>query len=100
MNNEIKILSALKQALPGHNVECVLDACTNCKLVYVDNELVGFFEGYFFTKDFDNPEIEIKIKAPLKSIEKFIQNGGFTTQIRLGVERGLKEWREESRRNN
>lgn len=50
-------------------------------------------------KDFDNPEIEIKIKAPLKSIEDFIyecEGSGGVAVVMNAVERGLEEWWEKS----
>lgn len=102
MKNVVKVTEALIKAFPGHHVvsRCI-EGNYNTESVFIDGKCVGLFYEDFLQKDFDNPEIEIKIKAPLKNVECFISNEWRNTHgIREAVERGLKEWEEGSRANN
>lgn len=95
MKNAIKIMSALKQAFPGHVVEYQYKESANVYSIFLDRSVyLGSFEREVFEADFDNPEIEIKIKAPLKNIEWFVKDASSFGIIRGAVEKGLNEWRE------
>lgn len=101
MKNADKILNALKQAYPQAHFTVVTDNPMYEERVFLDGNLIARFSSFFWDKDFDKPDIEIKIKAPLDSIEDFLIDaeecdGGFYQ----AVERGLKEWREGSHQNN
>lgn len=99
MKNAIKILSALKREFPGHRVESIFNYDkTYC--IFIDGKCVGTFEEHFFEKDFDNPEIEIKVKAPLYNIKEFLEEVECDGIFYNAVERGLKEWEEGSPENN
>lgn len=101
MKNSIKIMAALKQMFPGHVVEYQYKQAHNVYSIFLDRcEHIATFDSYFFEADFDNPEIEIKIKAPLKNIEWFVKDASSFGIIRGAVERGLEEWREGSQQNN
>lgn len=101
MKNVIKLMAALKQAFPAHKVDNrVIDDNFNMECIFIDDKCVGHFYEDFLQEDFDNPEIEIKIKAPLKNIEWFIKDASSYGIIRGAVERGFEEWREGSQQNN
>lgn len=101
MKNAEKILTAMEKAFTGHKIEILFNFIEKKYSIYLDEQYVGNFEEWFLKQDFDNPEIEIKIKAPLKNIEKFIANNYINNYgVREAVERGLKEWEEGSRANN
>lgn len=100
MKNEMKVLDALQKEFIGKEMASVYNPITQMYDIYMNNEFIGAFRDDFFKHDFENPEIEIKIKAPLKSFENFIKNGGYTSYMRLAVEGGLKEWEKESQENN
>lgn len=101
MKNAIKVMAALKQALPGHRVEnFLIDDNYDMQSIFVDGKCVGHFYADFFQHDFDNPEIEIKVKAPLYNIKDFLEEVECDGVFYHAVERGLKEWQEESHPNN
>lgn len=101
MKNSIKVMAALKRALPGHKVEnSFIEENYNMESIFVDGKCIGLFYEDFFQKDYDNPEIEITIKAPLNNIKWFVKDGSSFGIIRGAVERGLMEWEEESQRNS
>ena len=109
MKNAIKIMAALKQAFPGHNVEISHNFNAKIYCVFIDENYVGNFEERFIEQDFDNSEIEIKVKASLKNFIDFIDNTYKNEKIfdvvesrvsegiiRHAIEKGLREWCEES----
>lgn len=101
MKNAIKVMAALKQALPGHRVEnFLIDDNYDMQSIFVDGKCVGHFYADFFQHDFDNPEIAITVKAPLKNIKDFVDHANSYGIIRGAVERGLQEWQEESHPNS
>lgn len=100
MKNAEKIMPALKEAFSGHRVEMLYVANGCFYRIFVDNNYIGDFFGEFFERDIDNPEIEIKIKAPLVSIKDFTNCIGGYEIIRAAVKRGLREWEEGSLANN
>ena len=79
MKNVEKIMTAMEKAFSGHKVEISCNFNSKIRCVFIDDVYIGAFEEGFCNKDFDNPEIEIKVKA---------------------VERGFKEWQNESHPNN
>ena len=100
MKNADKIINALRMAFPGHAVEYQYKPIANVNSIFIDRVYIGNFDHDFFEKDFDNPEIEIKIKAPLYNIKDFLEEGEGDGVFYHAVERGLKEWEEGSARNN
>jgi hypothetical protein len=97
MKNAIKVMAVLKQAFPGHSVESIYKDEKNMDDLYIDGHYAGAFDHDFFMADLDNPEIEIKVKAPIKSIENYVDHS--CGIICMAIERGLAEWREESQQN-
>lgn len=99
MKNVFKVMTALENTYKGRRVEMLYAAEQNRDKIFIDGTLVGYFDDEFFNDDFDN--IEIKIQAPLHSIEDFLidcddREGVFYRAI----ERGLLKWREESQQNS
>lgn len=103
MKNAEKIINALRKAFPGHAVEYQYKPIANVNSIFIDRVYIGNFDHDFFEQDFDNPEIEIKIKAPLNSVKEFLEecegSGGVGDVIRA-VEWGYNKWREESQQNS
>lgn len=100
MKNEMKVLDALQNAFVGKEIESVYNKITQMYDIYMNNEFIGAFRDDFFKHDFENPEIEIKIKAPLKTIHDFVNRAVGYGIIRGAVERGLSEWENESHPNS
>lgn len=103
MKNAEKIMSALMKEFSGHKVELSYNFNAKIYCVFVDDNYVGNFEDRFCEKDFDNPEIEIKIKARVNDIKDFLyecEGSGGVAVVMKEVERGLKKWEEGSQRNN
>lgn len=100
MKNVAKVMKALENAYKGHRIEMLYVAEQNRDKIFVDGTLVGYFDDEFFNADFDNPKIEIKIKAPLYTIKDFLEEVECDGVFYRAVERGLKEWEEESQRNS
>ena len=98
MKNAVKIITALKNAFPGHKLEIIYKEELSRNCMCVDGYCVGYFEKEFFDDDYD--EIELSIKAPLVSIKDFTNCVGGYEIIRAAVKRGLREWEEESQQNN
>lgn len=98
MKNAIKVISALKNTFPGHQVESIYRVEQDINSIYVDGYYVGYFEEEFFNNDYD--EIELTIKAPLASVRDFVNRATGYEIMRCSVERGLKEWENESHPNN
>lgn len=101
MKNADKIIKALRETFPGHRVETYYNN-VNAKIlcVFVDDNYVGNFEDRFSEMDFDNPEIEIKIKAPIYNIRDFLEEVECDGVFYRAVERGLKEWEKGSQQNS
>lgn len=101
MKNVVKVTEALIEAFPGHHVvsRCI-EGNYSTESVFIDGKCVGLFYEDFLQKDFDNPEIEITIKAPLYNIKEFLEEVECDGVFYHAVERGLKEWQEESQRNS
>ena len=100
MKNGNKIINFLIDAFPGHRIETTFYPVDCSEVVYFDGMNIGSINKKFFEKDFDNPEIEIKVKAPIKSIKEFIDFASNYETIRVALERGLKEWDEGSQQNS
>lgn len=102
MKNELKVMEALTDAFPGHHVVSrIIKGNYNKQSIFIDGWCVGYFDEDFFKADIDNPEIEIKVKAPLNSIEAFLTDvEECDGRFYQAVERGLSEWREGSHPNN
>lgn len=101
MKNATKVMTALREAFPGHRVENkVIEANYNLESIFIDGVCVGHFFEDFFKKDLDNPEIEITITAPLNNIKNFVNFADDYGVIRGAIERGLQEWEEESQQNS
>lgn len=100
MKNGDKIINALRRAFPGHAVEYQYKPIANVNSIFIDRVYIGNFDHGFFVQDFDNPEIEIKVKAPLNSIKDFIEEGECLGDVMKAVERGFKEWQEGSQQNS
>ena len=98
MKNAVKIITALKNAFPGHKLEIIYREELGRNCVCVDGYCVGYFKEEFFDDDYD--EIELTIKAPLVSIKDFTNRAVGYEIIRAAVERGLKQWEKESQQNN
>lgn len=103
MKNVEKILTAMEKAFTGHKIEISYNFNAKIYCVFVDDDYVGNFEDRFCEQDFDNPDIELKVKAPLNSIKEFLEecegSGGVGDVIRA-VEWGYNKWREESQQNS
>lgn len=101
MKNVVKVTEALIKAFPGHHVvsRCI-EGNYSTESVFIDGKCVGLFYEDFLQKDFDNPEIEITIKAPLKNIKDFVDHANSYGIIRGAVEEGVKKWENESQRNS
>lgn len=93
-------MTAMKKAFSGHKIEISYNFNAKIYCVFIDDNYVGNFEDRFCEKDFDNPEIEIKVKAPLYNIKDFLEEVECDGVFYHAVERGLKEWQEESQANN
>lgn len=100
MKNADKIIDALRKAFPGHAVEYQYKPIANVNSIFIDRVYIGNFDHDFFEQDFDNPKIEIKVKAPLYNIKDFLEEVECDGVFYHAVERGFKEWEEESARNN
>ena len=100
MKNSEKIINALRKAFPGHAVEYQYKPIANVNSIFIDRVYIGNFDHDFFEQDFDNPEIEIKVKAPLYNIKDFLEEVECDGVFYHAVERGFKEWEEGSARNN
>lgn len=100
MKNSNKIINALKQLYPQSHITVVTDNPMYEERIFLDGNMIARFSSFFWDKDFDNPEIEIKITAPLKNIKDFAGHANSYGIIRGAVERGLKEWEEESQANS
>lgn len=100
MKNADKIINALRLAFPGHAVEYQYKPTAKVNSIFIDRVYIGSFEDGFFEEDFDNPEIEIKVKAPIKSIKEFIDFASNYETIRGALERGFAKWENESHPNN
>lgn len=100
MKNADKIFNALRAAFPGHKVEISENFNAKIGCIFIDDLYIGNFEDHFLCDDLDNPEIEIKIKAPLYNIRDFLEEVECDGVFYHAVERGLKEWEKESQQNS
>lgn len=100
MKNADKIFKALRSAFPGHKVEISKNFNAKIDCIFIDDLYIGNFEERFSEMDFDNPEIEIKIKAPLYNIRDFLEEVECDGVFYHAVERGLEEWEKGSQQNN
>ena len=107
MKNAEKVMTALEEAYKGHRIEMLYVAEQNRDKIYVDGTLVGYFDDDFFNADFDNAEIEIKVKAPLKYFTDYLditydnENISKTEYIiRNAIGKGVRKWVDESHPNN
>lgn len=100
MKNADKIFNALREAFPGHIVEISKNYNAKIGCVFIDEKYIGNFEDRFLYDDLDNAEIEIKIKAPLYNIRDFLEEVECDGVFYHAVERGLKEWEDESQQNS
>ena len=100
MKNGDKVINFLIDAFPGHRIETTFFPVDCSEVVYFDGMNIGSINKKFFEKDFDNPEIEIKVKAPLYKIKDFLEEVECDGDFYHAVERGLKEWEEGLPANN
>ena len=107
MKNAEKVMKALEEAYNGHRIEMLYVAEQNRDKIYVDGTLVGYFDDDFFNADFDNREIEIKVKAPLKYFMEYLditydkENLSKTEYfIRNAIGKGVRKWLDESQPNS
>lgn len=100
MRNADKIINALKQAYPQAHITVVTDHPMYEERVFLDGNLIARFSSFFWDKDFDKQEIEIKIKAPLYNIKDFLEEVECDGVFYHAVERGLAEWEEGSQANS
>lgn len=100
MKNADKIINALEQIYPQSHITVVKDNPMYEHRVFLDGNLIARFSSFFWDKDFDKPEIAITVKAPLYNIKEFLEEVECDGIFYHAVERGLKEWREESQQNN
>lgn len=100
MKNVEKILTAMEKVFSGHKVEISTNYNARIGCVFIDDVYVGAFEDGFLNKDFDNPEIEIKVKAPLYKIKDFLEEVECDGVFYHAVERGFKEWEEGLQQNS
>ena len=100
MKNIEKVLDALVKAFPGHRLDILFNFNEKKYNIYLDERYVGNFEEWFLRQDFDQQEIEIKIKAPRYKIKDFLEDAECEGVFYRAVERGFKEWEEGSQQNN
>lgn len=101
MKNAIKVKTALKNAFPGHRVEVIYRSEGNRSVLYIDDYYVGCFEQEFFDADYDNAEIELKVKVSLEDIKDYLSDPDrFAYRVFDGLERGFTEWENELHPNN
>lgn len=103
MKNAIKIMAALKQAFPGHEITSQHMNVSKMENLYFDGTYIGRFDSEFLNQDADNPEIEIKIKAPLKYFTDYLDNTYKNEKlsepeciIRNAIGKGVRKWAEGS----
>lgn len=99
MRNGDKIRDALEQAFPDSLITVIEDLPRAEDRVFVNGQMVARFDMFFWKQD-ENPEIEIKIKAPLNSIKDFIEECEVFGDVMRAVERGYEEWEKGSQANN
>ena len=98
MKNVVKVMTALKNAFPGHRVEYIYYPEKDTDRIFVDGTFVADFDDDFFEHDYD--DIELTIRAPLVSIKDFTKRAVGYEIIRAAVERGFAKWENESHPNN
>lgn len=103
MRNGDKIREAMQRAYPDALINVYNDSSAEEVKIYFNGQMIARFKSVFWDEDFDNPEIEIKVKAPLKSIKDFLEEceGCWgVADVMQAVERGLKEWEEGLQQNS
>lgn len=107
MKNGDKIINAITDAFPGHRIETIFYPVDCSEVVYFDGINIGSINKKFFENDFDNPEIEITVKAPLKQFTDYLditydnENLSKTEYfIRNAIGKGVRKWVDESQQNN
>ena len=97
MKNKVKILKALEQTYPFVDISFISDPHNDDNInIYIDGLFAASFKKYFWETDFDENEIEIKIKASKEKLNDFASTETlYTGYMRKIIERGLKEWEKE-----
>lgn len=100
MRNGDKIRDALQRAYPDALINVYNDFSAEEVKIYFNGTMIARFKSIFWDEDFDNPKIEIKVKAPIKSIKEFIDFASNYETIRGALERGFTKWENESHPNS